>query len=137
MSGPPKKPTHLKILAGTQRADREPAPASELLPDTLDQPPEAPDWLPNAHAKNEWDKCARILLERKALTEGALTVLAHYCAMHGNMVRTLSAGANVQASIVDTMRKMAKDLGLTGNGSNSDDDGPKKNKFSNNGRRKS
>lgn len=136
MSGPAKKPSHLKALAGTSRPDREPLPPAVPLPDLLDTIPEAPDWMPNPHAVKEWNRATAILLQRGRLTEGCLTMLGHMCAMHGNIIRTMQAGANVTTSTIDVMRKIANDIGLTGDDTKTDGDGPKKNKFSNNGRRR-
>ncbi|MFH7391160.1 hypothetical protein, partial [Pseudomonas syringae group genomosp. 7] len=62
----PRKPTALKVVAGTDRPDREAAAAAEL-PLVPDVPP-APDWMPNAHARKEWERLAPILHANKLLT---------------------------------------------------------------------
>ncbi|MFB3128964.1 MAG: hypothetical protein ACE1Y7_04575 [Lysobacteraceae bacterium] len=44
----PRKPTALKVVAGTDRPDRE-APAAAELPLVSDVPP-APDWMPRTRS---------------------------------------------------------------------------------------
>jgi phage terminase small subunit len=61
--GNPRKPAHLKVVAGTDRPDRA-LPSSVDLP-LVEAVPEPPDWLPNAHAVKEWKRLAP--LRRKPL----------------------------------------------------------------------
>lgn len=141
MSGPQPKPPHLKAISGTTRKDRaarqraiEPPPD---VPPAIEIPP-PPDWLGSAHAVNEWNRVVPILTEAGMLNGLMLTPLAHYCALHGRIVTLTAAGAHVQTSATATLAKMASDLGLTyaAQSRGRSPDGPKPNKFSNNGRRK-
>ena len=53
-----RKPNALKLSAGTTRPDR--AVEGGALTQLAGRP-DAPDWLPNAHAVNEWKRLAPIL----------------------------------------------------------------------------
>lgn len=111
MPGPGKKPPHLKVIAGTRRPDRE-APAPVVVP-VLDEIPEAPDWLPNAHAVKEFNRLARILHAARLLTELALMPLAHLAAMHGRLVQRFAAGEAPTGHMLAQYRAMMNDFGLT------------------------
>lgn len=109
--GNPRKPTSLKVVAGTDRPDRDP-------PDAVDLPlvsdvPLAPDWLPNAHAIKEWDRLAPILHANKLLTEAGLSALGQLCALHGKTVQLYAAGEAPVASMVAQLRGLMNDFGLT------------------------
>ena len=131
----PKKPHNLKVVAGTARPDRI-APVVDL-PVVVDVP-EAPDWLPNAHAVKEWDRLARVLVANKLLTEAGLAALGQMCALHGKIVQLYAAGESPNASLVAQYRNFANDFGLTPvaqgkvrpHGAE-----PPNNEFSNNGKR--
>ncbi|TIE21001.1 hypothetical protein DI041_04000 [Stenotrophomonas maltophilia] len=107
----PRKPTALKVVAGTDRPDRE-APAAAELPLVSDVPP-APDWLPNAHAHKEWERLAPILHANKLLTEAGLSALGQLCALHGKTVQLYAAGEAPVASMVAQLRGLMNDFGLT------------------------
>lgn len=110
MPGPSKKPRQLKAIAGTERRDRE-APEG-LKFDTLSEAPEAPDWLPNAHAVKEWDRCAPILAANHLLTELNVSMLGHLCALHGKIVQLYSAGESPTAHLCSQYQKLCGDFGL-------------------------
>lgn len=107
----PRKPTALKVVAGTDRPDREGHAAAEL-PLVSDVPP-APDWLPNAHARKEWERLAPILHANKLLTEAGLSALGQLCALHGKTVQLYAAGEAPVASMVAQLRGLMNDFGLT------------------------
>lgn len=108
----PRKPSHLKAIAGTdQPCRREPSPAVEMP--LLDAVPPAPDWMPNAHAIKEWDRIVPILIANKLLTDAALSTLAQMCALHGKIVQLYAAGESPNASMVAQYRGLANDFGLT------------------------
>lgn len=107
----PRKPTALKVVAGTDRPDRE-APAAAELPLVTDVPP-APDWMPNAHARKEWERLAPILHANKLLTEAGLSALGQLCALHGKTVQLYAAGEAPVASMVAQLRGLMNDFGLT------------------------
>jgi P27 family predicted phage terminase small subunit len=72
--GPPRKPTKLKILQGTYRADR--APANEPMPKP--KVPSAPAWM-GRDAKREWRRVVKELAAVGLLSELDRTALAAYC----------------------------------------------------------
>ena len=111
MPGPGKKPTKLKVVAGTERKDRPQADVVDLP--VIDQAPDAPDWLLNAHAIKEWDRLASILTANKLLTEGGLSALGMLCNLHGEIVRQTSVGMMPPAHLFAQYRAMANDFGLT------------------------
>lgn len=107
----PRKPAQIKAINGTERKDRE-ASAEIDLP-LVDQAPDAPDWLPNAHAVKEWNRLVPILMANKLLTSAALSPLAHMCALHGKIVQLYAAGEAPTASMSGTLRNLQNDFGLT------------------------
>jgi len=111
MPGPGKKPTKLKVVAGTVRKDRAPV-------DTVDLPlvvgvPDAPDWLPNAHSIKEWERLAPILTANKLLTEAGCSILGHLCALHGKVVQLWAAGEAPTGHMLAQLRNLTNDFGLT------------------------
>lgn len=111
MPGPGKKPTSLKVVAGTERKDRA-APDALELP-TISEVPEPPDWLPNSHAIKEWNRLAPILVANKLLTEAGLSAFGMLCSLHGKLVQLWSAGEAPVASMVSQYRNLINDFGLT------------------------
>jgi len=108
----PRKPTSLKVVAGTDRPDRnQPAEVADLP--LVSEVPPAPDWLPNAHAIKEWDRLAPILHANKLLTEAGLSALGQLCALHGKTVQLYAAGETPVASMVAQVRGLMNDFGLT------------------------
>lgn len=107
----PRKPTSLKVVAGTDRPDRDPPEAVDLP--LVSGVPLAPDWLPNAHAIKEWDRLAPILHANKLLTEAGLSALGQLCALHGKTVQLYAAGEAPVASMVAQLRGLMNDFGLT------------------------
>lgn len=111
MAGRPRKPTQLKVIAGTTQKCRESAPAVELP--LVSSTPEAPDWLPNAHAVKEWDRLAPILTANKLLTEAGCSALGHLCALHGKIVQLWAAGEAPTGHMLAQYRNLVNDFGLT------------------------
>jgi hypothetical protein len=111
MSGPAKKRASLKVVSGTERPDRVEAVGVELplVADT----PNAPDWLPNAHAINEWDRLAPILTANKLLTEAGLSAFGVLCSLHGQLVDMWTRRVEPPASLISQYRGMVNDFGLT------------------------
>jgi hypothetical protein len=136
MAGPGKKPTHLKAVAGTSRPDREPAEVVDLP--TLDRVPDAPDWLPNAHAMKEWERLAPVLVNNRLLTDAGLMAFGHLCALHGKLVQLWAAGESPTGHLLSQYRALINDFGLTPVAQGKvklAGDKPKENQFSRNGRR--
>ena len=108
----PRKPTSLKVVAGTDRPCRRPESAPVEIP-ALDHIPDPPDWLPNAHAVKEWQRLAPILTANKLLTEAGLSALGQLCALHGKVVQLYAAGEAPVASMVAQLRGLMIAFGLT------------------------
>ena len=108
----PRKPTSLKVVAGTDRPCRRPESAPVEMP-ALDNIPDPPDWLKNAHAVKEWQRLAPILTANKLLTEAGLSALGQLCALHGKVVQLYAAGEAPVASMVAQLRGLMNDFGLT------------------------
>lgn len=106
----PRKPPALKVVAGTDRRDRD--------VQTLDLPPvksapDPPSWMPNPHAITEWNRLVPILMANNLLTDADLSALAQACALHGKCVQLYAAGEAPTASMVGTLRNLLNDFGLT------------------------
>ncbi len=132
----PKKPRTLKVVSGTVQPCRDDS-AGVNLP-VVGSVPDAPDWLPNAHAVKEWDRLAPLLVANKLLTEGGIGPLGNLCALHGKMVQLWAAGEAPVASMIAGYRNLINDFGLTPvsqgkvKATSTEDKG---NKFASNGRR--
>lgn len=107
----PRKPSALKVIAGTDRPDRKGDDPVDLP--LVEDVPAAPDWLPNEHAEAEWDRLARILFANRLLTEASLTSLAHLCALDGKIKQLYAAGETPTASMVAQLRAYQSEFGLT------------------------
>ena len=107
----PRKPTSLKVVAGTDRRDRAAPPAVELP--LVSSVPPAPDWLPNSHATKEWERLAPILYANKLLTEAGTTTLGVMCALFGKICQLYAAGESPTGHMVAQYRALANDFGLT------------------------
>ena len=131
-----RKPSQLKVVAGTDRPDRQYDPPVDLP--LVDDVPEAPDWLPNTHAIKEWNRLASILHANGLLTEAGLAPLAHMCGLHGKIVQLYAAGEAPTGHMVAQYRNFANDFGLTpvaqGKVKGSEKEKPG-NKFAGNGKR--
>jgi len=106
----PRKPAALKLIAGTQRADRDTPTVSLPLVNT---PPPPPEWLPNSHAVNEWHRLAGILQANNLLTQASLSALAQLCAVHGKVVASYIDGDGPNAAMLAQLRGLINDFGLT------------------------
>lgn len=106
-----RKPAVLKAVSGTKRNDRDTGHNIELP--TVSEAPEAPDWLPNAHAVKEWNRLAAILTANKLLTEGGLSALGMLCALHGKLVQLWAAGEAPTGHMMAQYRALINDFGLT------------------------
>lgn len=108
---PAKKPRVLKVIAGTTQPCRD-AKAAVDLP-LVAETPDAPDWLPNAHAVKEWQRLAPILVANKLLTQAGLSAFGTLCALHGKLVQLWSAGESPNAAMLGQYRSLVNDFGLT------------------------
>ena len=134
----PRKPNQLKVVAGTDRPDRQ-GPEPIDLP-LVSEIPEAPAWLPNEHAVAEWKRLTQILHANDLLTEAGLGPLGMLCALHGKLVQMWSAGMEPTGHMLAQYRSMVNDFGLTPVAQTkvraSGDSSKPGNKFAKNGRRK-
>lgn len=108
----PRKPSSLKVIAGTDQPCRALPKDAAALP-VISDVPAAPDWLPNAHAVREWERLTPILVANKLLTEAGLSALGMLCALHGKLVQLWAAGEAPVASMVAQYRSLINDFGLT------------------------
>ena len=84
LRGPAPKPTALKLLEGTFRADR--APANEPTPDAAT--PDMPAWVKrDADARKEWSRIVPVLAKLGVLTALDGGVLEGYIASHARAVK--------------------------------------------------
>lgn len=107
----PKKPARLKLISGTARKDRDNGVTVELP--TVDSVPDAPGWLPNAEAVNEFNKLAGVLFNNGLLLEGSISSLGHLAAIHGMLVKLWSAGLTPSGHLMAQYRNLSNDFGLT------------------------
>lgn len=111
MPGPGRKPAKLKAIAGTIQPCRMDVDPVELP--LANAVPDAPDWLPNAHAVKEWDRLAPILHGVGLLTEAGLSALGMLCALHGKLVQLWAAGESPTGHMLAQYRALVNDFGLT------------------------
>jgi len=107
----PRKPHNLKVIGGTDRADRLVRDAVEMP--LIDIAPLPPDWLPNIHAQKEWERLSAILLANRLLTEVSLGPLGVLCALHGQIVQQYAAGVAPTGHMLAQYRNMVNDFGMT------------------------
>lgn len=81
--GPKAKPSELKLLQGTYRADR--APDNEPKPDKPKTVPDPPTYF-DVVAKKEWKRLAPELFKLGLLTLVDLTAFETYCLSYGRLV---------------------------------------------------
>lgn len=132
-----KVPAKLKLIQGTDQPCRMDQPTVELP--VVSGLPDAPDWLPNAHAVQEWERLAPILQAAGLLTEAGLSALGMLCALHGKLVQLWAAGESPTGHMLAQYRALVNDFGLTpvaqGKVRSGGEEKPS-NRFANNGKRK-
>lgn len=105
-----RKPSHLKAIAGTdqpcRRVEEMKAPPMETLPD-------APDWLPNAHAVKEFERMTRVLHAHGVLSEVHCSVLAVAAGLFGKMQQLFAAGEVPTGHMVAQYVAILTQFGLT------------------------
>ena len=84
-----------------------------VVPDMVTTVPAPPAVLDEEAAK-QWHETARILVDRRTLTNGDLPTLANYIRL-GLMIResTISADWRLVSKLIGTQTKLAHELGLT------------------------
>lgn len=106
-----RRPTHLKLLAGTARPDRI-APATPALP-AINAAPTAPLWLTNLDARREWDRLAGLLTTLGLLHAGNVGLFEQYCGLHGLLAAAWSSGKSPTAALIRAYRGLLADLMAT------------------------
>ena len=107
----PRKPQHLKVVGGTDRPDRKPAPAVALQ--LVAVIPAPPRWMKNIYAKDEFKRLAKILHANKLLTEACLSPLRILCALHGEIVQLYGNKQTPSGYLIAQYRALGNDFGLT------------------------
>lgn len=104
----PRKPRHLKAIAGS----RQPDPLPGVQFPALLTVPVAPDWLPNSHAVKEWDRLAPILVANNVLAEADLSSLGVMCALLGRIIQLFAAGETPTGHLVAQYNALASAFGV-------------------------
>lgn len=100
----------MKVLKGTDTPSRM---RDEPEFPVVDGYPEAPDWLIDPVAVDEWEHKSKLLTDAGVLTEASLTVLAHYCNMHAKAVQQWRIGSEPTGADKTQLRLMATEFGFT------------------------
>jgi hypothetical protein len=133
----PSKPDILKLISGS----REPLTGTLADIPVLEEVPLPPDWLPNAHARKEWERLAPLLVANRLLTDAAISTLGVLCALHGKIVQLFSADMVPTAHLIAQYRNLCNDFGIppvaAGKVRSNPQAKPTPNKFAANGRRPS
>jgi hypothetical protein len=107
----PRKPKHLKLISGTDQPCRR-KPDEDVGAPVLEDVPQPPDWLPNAHATREFKRLAPIAMRLGRLTEANVSAFALLCSVHGKIVQLLNAGEMPTGFLFSQYRAFASDFGL-------------------------
>lgn len=106
-----KKPDHLKVVSGTDQPCRMNADGFEWV--GIKKLPRCPDWLPNAHAANEWKRLGAVLIANGLLSEASIGAFGQLCALHGKLVQLYAAGECPNSSMIQQYRGLIGEFGLT------------------------
>jgi len=131
------KPLGLKVLQGTVQKCRDGDKLDHAEFELCGEPPEAPAWLTDAHAVEEWDRLARILHGNGVLTVSGLSSLAVLCSMHGQIVGMFKTGECPTGTMMTSYILLVKEFGLTpvAQGKVRPSEKKKQNRFGNNGQK--
>ena len=114
-----RKPTVLKVIEGTARADR--APRNEPKPKK--RAPSCPTWLLR-EAKAEWKRVVKELEPLGVLTGVDRACLAAYCQLWARIHELETQGNGASAAMFTQLRLYAVELGLTPSSRGGIDTGP-------------
>lgn len=84
--GRPRKPTTLKLLAGTHRPHRDGDPAFEPKADPIVSCPPPPDTL-EQHGREAWLDCIPKMIEAGYFTQLDLRAFERYCRAHDEVAK--------------------------------------------------
>ena len=100
--GPKPKLPHLKLLAGTERADRQ----TERVVAPVEDPVAPPKWL-KGKARRFFLERARIYEQRGVDVRGCEEMLAHYSCLHVKLAEQWQAGLIPAKGLQDTLKSYA------------------------------
>lgn len=109
---PRKRETNdTKALRGTNRTDRG---TSNLV--ALPKPaelPEAPEWVSEGAARDEFNRIAGHLHEAGSLTELSVVPLGHLASLHATLARHWAHEMTPPSALLSQYRLLAQEFGLT------------------------
>ena len=129
-------PDNVKQLRGTAKPCRSIGETLDF--EAVDQIPPAPISL-GVHGKEYWDGIVPLLLDKRVLTVVDLESLEIMCLMYHKVLKASFAETDLNAASVTQLRLYQTEFGLTPASRaklKAGDDGPKGNKFSGNGKKK-
>ena len=112
--GRPTKPRHLKLLAGTLRADRErarAAPKGKPERKGTGRTPAPPAWLP-VPLRLRWRRYCRLLIAERRATLANLDRLAVYLALDAQLTAMLAKDELPKNSYLQRHERLSLHLGL-------------------------
>jgi phage terminase small subunit len=129
-------PENVKQLRGTAQPCRSIGETLDFEP--VEEIPPAPISL-GVHGKAYWDRIVPLLLAKRVLTVVDLESLEIMCMMYHKVLKASFAETDLNAASVTQLRLYQTEFGLTPASRaklKAGDDGPKGNKFSGNGKKK-
>ena len=103
-------PHNLKVIAGTDRPDRDPKDMPEFQP--VREFPEPPQWL-NADGVAIWNDLGPKLVSAGVLQEVDLYPLAQLCHAWQRLVQKAKAGVDITASEDNALKALWSEFGMT------------------------
>ena len=100
----PRKPHHLKVLAGTTRKDRDGVAGKGKPSGVIPKPP---SWLP-VHCQSEFTRLAGVI----EMGESTPTLLAQYLSIEAQFAKIFAEGKLPSGHALSQFRHLAKVLGL-------------------------
>lgn len=112
--GKKPRPSHLKAIEGTARADRTPENEPEFTPGEV----KPPDWIHDTILRvdflREWERIVGQLREWDALAEVNQGAIEGICTLYAQAVRAAKLGESTEArQSFDGYRKALNEFGLT------------------------
>lgn len=104
----PRKPNNLKILDGSRFPLRDNVEFLEFK-----KFPDAPGWLINSDAVDEYERLGKILFGVGLLTDANYIVLCHLANLHAKMMEIWRTGECPTGHMIAQYRNLVNDFGLT------------------------
>lgn len=113
--GRPKKPRHLKAIAGTLQKcrDGETPKGEQPALGRVEFAQAAPDWLSTTFARKEWDRLQPMLVGAGVLAPADLGPLGVLCEIYGQIVDAGTRRNPITASLVSQYRGLCSEFGIT------------------------